>query len=254
MNYYNRYPGDYARKTQDLSLVEHGAYTLLLDHLYGTQQVLPKNPVGLFRVTRAFTQEEQDAVLSVIKRFFVEVEDGYTNQRFEEERIKAKARIDAARENGKKGGRKQTQSQREPSGLGLGSIPVTQQEPSGSAYHQPSAISHQSETKTKKERKPAKPSAIACPQNVNESTWNDWLALRKAKRAPVTQTVIDHAEREAEKAGLTLDAFLKIWCARGSQGLEASWLKPDERQRATAHTGFAGKNYSEGIGDDGRIL
>lgn len=105
-----------------------------------------------------------------------------------------------------------------------------------------------------KERKPAKPSAIACPQNVNESTWNDWLALRKAKRAPVTQTVIDHAEREAEKAGLTLDAFLKIWCARGSQGLEASWLKPDERQKATSHTGFAGKNYSEGIGDDGRIL
>lgn len=112
----------------------------------------------------------------------------------------------------------------------------------------------EAETKREGKAKPAKPSAIACPPNVNDSTWNDWLALRKAKRAPVTQTVIDHAEREAEKAGITLDEFLKIWCARGSQGLEASWLKPDERQRATSHTGFAGKNYSEGIGDDGRIL
>ena len=28
---------------------------------------------------------------------------------------------------------------------------------------------------------------------------------------------------------MTLEAFLKVWCRRGSQGMEASWLKPDER-------------------------
>lgn len=253
MNYYNRYPGDYARKTQDLSLVEHGAYTLLLDHLYGTQQVLPKNPVGLFRVTRAFTQEEQDAVLSVIKRFFVEVEDGYTNQRFEEERIKAKARIDAARENGKKGGRKQTQSQREPSGLGLGSVSVSQQEPSGSAYHQSSTISHQSQTKTKKEGKPAKPSAIACPQDVERSTWDDWLLVRKAKRAPLTETALNEIVKEANKAGVTLDQALKTCVKRNWVGFDSTWSGAVQ-SRPTSHTGFSGKNYSEGIGDDGRIL
>lgn len=105
-----------------------------------------------------------------------------------------------------------------------------------------------------KEKKPAKPSAIARPPDVDQSVWNDWLTLRKAKKAPVTETVVSHARGESGKAGLTLEGFLKIWCARGSQGLEASWLKPEEKQRATAHTGFANKNYSEGIGDDGRIL
>ena len=33
-----------------------------------------------------------------------------------------------------------------------------------------------------------------------------------------------------KKAGISLNAFLTIWCARGSQGLQAEWLKPNERQ------------------------
>ena len=40
-------------------------------------------------------------------------------------------------------------------------------------------------------------------------------------------------------AGLTLERFLKIWVGRGSQGLDASWLGPNERgkpaQNANIH-------------------
>ena len=82
------------------------------------------------------------------------------------------------------------------------------------------------ETETKKETK----SAIACPPDVGKQEWEDWLSLRKAKKAPVTETVLKSARKEAEKAGITLNAFLTIWCARGSQGLQADWLKTNERQ------------------------
>ena len=68
-----------------------------------------------------------------------------------------------------------------------------------------------------------------CPEGVSETVWSDWLALRKAKRAPVTATVVASAVSEADKAGISLEAFLRVWCARGSQGLEAAWLKPHER-------------------------
>ena len=74
---------------------------------------------------------------------------------------------------------------------------------------------------------------VACPSDVGEQVWDDWLALRKAKKAPVTETALKSARREAEKAGISLNAFLTIWCARGSQGLEASWLKSDEKQMQT---------------------
>jgi hypothetical protein len=76
--------------------------------------------------------------------------------------------------------------------------------------------------------------AIPRPDDVFEQTWSDWLQLRKAKKAPVTETVLKSARSEAEKAGLPLDRFLAIWCARGSQGLQADWLKPEERRAGAA--------------------
>ena len=77
-------------------------------------------------------------------------------------------------------------------------------------------------TKTPRKREPPR------PDGVTEGTWADWLTLRKAKRAPVTDTVVREATAEAGKAGLSLEAFLRVWCARGSQGLQADWLKPNE--------------------------
>lgn len=72
-------------------------------------------------------------------------------------------------------------------------------------------------------------STPAKPHEVDPQIWADWLTLRKAKKAPVTQTALDSAKDEASKAGLSLEAFLRIWCARGSQGLQADWIKPAER-------------------------
>lgn len=67
------------------------------------------------------------------------------------------------------------------------------------------------------------------PDDIEQQTWDDWCQLRKAKKATVTQTVLNGARNEAGKAGVTLEEFLQIWCRRGSQGLEASWLRTDEK-------------------------
>lgn len=79
--------------------------------------------------------------------------------------------------------------------------------------------------------KAARRQPVRKPDDVTERTWMDWQQLRRAKKAPVTGTVVDGARKESEKAGLTLENFLQIWCRRGSQGLEAAWLKPEERGR-----------------------
>jgi len=67
------------------------------------------------------------------------------------------------------------------------------------------------------------------PDDIEQQTWDDWCQLRKAKKATVTKTVLNGARNEAGKAGVTLEEFLQIWCRRGSQGLEASWLRTDEK-------------------------
>lgn len=108
------------------------------------------------------------------------------------------------------------------------------------------------------EDKPRAPRSASTsrPDDVSEQVWSDWSQLRKAKRATVTATVIAEARTEATKAGLTLERFLTIWCARGSQGLQADWLKPNERapQQASKHTGFDSKDYSAGADEHGIIV
>jgi hypothetical protein len=77
-----------------------------------------------------------------------------------------------------------------------------------------------------------KAAQIACPEGVDDQVWSDWISLRKAKKAPITPTVIEAAYREASKAGMGLESFLRLWVLRGSQGLMADWIKPQERAQA----------------------
>jgi hypothetical protein len=71
--------------------------------------------------------------------------------------------------------------------------------------------------------------SVACPPDVDQQIWDDWKQLRKAKKAPVTETVVNSARKEALKANMSFSDFLTVWCARGSQGLQADWLKPEEK-------------------------
>ncbi|WP_149111454.1 YdaU family protein [Limnoglobus roseus] len=68
--WYPFYTGDYARDTAHLSLLEHGAYRLLLDHYYATGSALPNDPEKLYRICRARTPNERKSVLSAVNEFF----------------------------------------------------------------------------------------------------------------------------------------------------------------------------------------
>lgn len=106
MNFYKRYPGDYGRDTSHLSLAEHGAYTLLMDHYYSTEKPIKTDRVSLFRLCRAFSEEEQAATMRVADEFFPVGDDGMRHNARADRQIPVERQaIDAARNNGKKGGR-----------------------------------------------------------------------------------------------------------------------------------------------------
>jgi uncharacterized protein YdaU (DUF1376 family) len=205
MHYYQQNIGDYARDTGHLTVLEHGIYRLLLDWCYLNEK--PITTEQAMRVGRGNPVETQ----SVLSEFFSETSDGWAHKRVQREVADYHVKSEKNRKNGMKGGR-----------------PKPTNNPMGSqtdAKHNPNQEPITNNHKPKKEIAPK----VACPQDVDKQTWDDWQTLRKAKKAPVTQTVIDKARVEAEKANMTFEGFLKVWCARGSQGLEASWLKPDER-------------------------
>ncbi|MDQ3186276.1 MAG: YdaU family protein [Pseudomonadota bacterium] len=127
MNYYERYCGDYQRDTAHLSLAEHGAYTMLLDTYFSVEKPLPKEFPSLYRVCRAMTRIEQQAVKTVAEQFFPvsEVDGLRHNRRADREIGRARPKIEAARINGKKGGRPAKGAPRQGAGEG------TQQKPGG---------------------------------------------------------------------------------------------------------------------------
>lgn len=141
----------------------------------------------------------------------------------------------AAWENGSKGGRPK-KNPSETHGKPTGNPASTHGQPIANPY----------ETDKRREEKRRTPSlrsgeGVAAradqpqrPADVDPQVWEDWLKLRKVKKAPVTQTVLRNAMEEAKKADLCLESFLRIWCARGSQGLQADWLTPGDRAVSAA--------------------
>lgn len=101
--WYSFYPGDYARDTADLSLAQHGAYRLLLDHCYATQAPLPIEKIAHYRICRAFTKSDRAAVDFVVRKFFELEADGFHSRRADREIEKQLAMTARRSDSGKRG-------------------------------------------------------------------------------------------------------------------------------------------------------
>lgn len=91
---------------------------------------------------------------------------------------------------------------------------------------------------------------------VPDQLVTDWIAVRKAKKAgPLTATAIAGLLREATKAGITPEAAVTFCCEAGWQGFNAGWYGDRTKGRtptpSSKHSGFAEKDYREGVEADG---
>jgi uncharacterized protein YdaU (DUF1376 family) len=84
MDYYRRFPGDYGRDTRHLTLEEHGAYTLLLDHCYSTERPIISLEAA-YKVCAAMSKRERNSVKKVLEEFFELSRAGYSNSRVKKE-------------------------------------------------------------------------------------------------------------------------------------------------------------------------
>jgi len=79
--------------------------------------------------------------------------------------------------------------------------------------------------------KQKKGAAMLCPADVDQQVWDDWMVVRKAKKAgDLTATAFDAVRRESAKAGWTVCDALRECCARSWVGFKAVWVA--ERQAA----------------------
>lgn len=68
---------------------------------------------------------------------------------------------------------------------------------------------------------------------VSPQVAEDWMQVRKAKRASNTETAFNRIKKEIEKSGLSAEECITIAVARSWQGFQAEWI---ERQRPTGRS------------------
>ena len=198
MHYFQFHIGDYKSHTHHLTVIEDIAYRRLLDHYY-----LHEAPIKQRDIARQIgMRDHEQEVLSVLNEFFVSTEEGFINARAD----RAIAEYHGKKEQASKAGK--ASAERRSNARSTDVQPTINQEPL-TTNHKPITIKK----------------TVAPPFGVTESVWQDWLKLRKEKKAAVTQTALDGIEREAKKAGVSLQTALETCCARGWTGFKAEWME-----------------------------
>jgi hypothetical protein len=159
----------------------------LLDHYY-----LHEAPIKQRTIARQIGMlDYEQEVLSVLNEFFHDTPDGYVHPRADEEIAKYKELSDA----GKRGAAKRWNSH-----------PIaTPLPPHSPPYALPIATNNQEPI-------------------TNNHIYMDFEKVLKAKNKPLTQTLLNSIQKEADKAKISLEDAIKECCSRGWTTFKAEWV------------------------------
>lgn len=232
MDYYKRYMGDYQRDTSHLSLTEHGAYSLLLDHYYSRRRPLPASIEALYRLCRATTRAEQMAVDAVAAEFFGLAPDGLRhNPRADDEIEKWEELASLNRERGKLGGRPKANPSGNPGGSGTGNPEQSRKDMRAGSSRVPKT--GENETRTK-------PSPAPTPDPDPEAITRTRSITRNA-RAP--EAVNGHGEGNGRG-----DEFQQVRAAYPNGTYrQANWLRAEHEALNRVEEGATWQELIEGV-------
>jgi len=199
--------------TLHLNAAQTGAYFMLLMVAWRTKEcALPDDDNRL----AAFARMEKRAWMvnrEILLGFFHKGEDGLWRQkRLTDERKHAEGRRNQAIQAGTASALKRKERHST-------DVPTEPQPKANNPYPHP-----QAESKKKEKNSIKKENDLVVPEDVAPQVFIDYIKHRKAKNAPLTQTVIDRMREEAGKIGWTLEQAMIEGCARGWQGFKAQWI------------------------------
>jgi len=206
MHYYQFNIGDYASHTRHLDLLEDLAYRRILDLYYLHER--PLNGDATFVAKQIGMRDDAAIVRDVLNEFFEKTDEGYVNGRADKEIAHYHSKIEQASRAGKASAERRSNNR--PTDVPTDVQLNNKQEP----------ITNKQETKKEK------PNDGEAPFGVSPIIWHEFVALRKAKKSKVTQTVLDGLQKEADKAGWTLEQVLKEIILRNWQSFKAEWVQP----------------------------
>ena len=211
MHYYQHHIGDFIKDTSFLTNEEVGIYLKLLWIYYDTEQPLPNSLFELSMKVNA--REQQDALAGILGMFFTLENNAWHHTRCDKEIEHYHQQLETASRAGKASAAKRAFNKRSTGVEQALELCSTDVQPTN---NQQPLTNNQKKTKAV---------VTAPPDGVSNDVWESFLAIRKAKRAPVTTVALAGIEKEAQKAAMTLEQALAMCCARGWAGFKAAWAK-----------------------------
>jgi uncharacterized protein YdaU (DUF1376 family) len=219
MHYYPHHIGDFLRDTVSLTPQESYFYLRLIWLYYESEKPLPNDTETLAFKIGARGQED---CLSLLLRTFFRYDsdlNSYTHQRIDAEIRKYQRKAASAR-----GANQIRWTLEKDKKSDLNSD--TDQIPTNN--HKPITNNH------KKSKY-----SVEKPENVDQRIWDDFILIRKNKKAPLTEAAWNGIVREANKAGFTLNAALQEICERNWTAFKADWV--NKAKPVVQLNGFEGR-------------
>lgn len=241
MHFYTLNIGDFSSQTVGMDNEQVGIFVRLVNRYVSTEKPITEGWLSL-----AFQKETKEKLLVILDGLFEKTTDGWVYlpaQKWVEE---YQNKVESLRANGKKGGRPRKEKPNENQLVSVCFSEESNCEANAALTnnHKPITNNHIKEKNTKKK-------VAEKPEEVTEQVWNDFCALRKEKKAPLTQTALALITNEAGKAGIGLNEALSISCSRGWQSFKADWLRGSRNGSASFAFDPNTVDYNKGLIDNG---
>lgn len=237
----------YEQDTMHLSPYQDGCYRRLIDHYMKTRTPPPDNDAALARIVGDSLENWTENASRIVRAFF-KPKNGVLLHKFcdkilDEQDLLAKKRSKSAKIAAEKRWQKNNENQEDTNNPDAGRMrdacetqcetPVfyaTGQDKTGKDNKLVITSEDNKQTLELINKKTLQKKIFEKPENVSAQVWQDFLAHRKAKKAPVTETVINRFAQEAQKIGWTLEQALVESCAQNWQGFKAEWVKNSQNR------------------------
>lgn len=218
MFYWKRNIGDESVLQQGLSLEEVGILTLLEDHFVVAESLTDDWIANRFRIASESLSKNSDiasedtatrSILRVLSLAFERIEGGWTRKDLAEQVDAFRARSSINKENAS---RKRDASESQANRKRIASKPIT--------------VNRKPIERVVGDKPPQPPKnfvPIEVGISVTEQEFADYLAVRKAKRSPLTATAWERLKKEAELAHLSLGEAVRMCATHGWTSIDHNW-------------------------------
>lgn len=212
MHYYQHHIGDFIKDTANLNDHQIATYMRMLWGYYTDESPFEDDCESIAFAYRS----DEKTVRLLLKHYFILCDDGWRHTRCDKEIAEYKGKAEKARASANARWKN------------ANALP-TQSERNADASDSDANQEPRTNNQEKKQKTIRAPSAHALLPDVPPDLVDDFVKLRKAKRASVTQTAVDGIRREANKAGYTMEQAIRTCCERGWQGFKAEWVTGNNR-------------------------